>query len=66
MFQSTERKHWGVCAITTEKMSAYWQAETRQELPAFLQDLREQVKVGLANRGEDVAYTKNQREQGDD
>jgi hypothetical protein len=64
--QNTERKYWGVWAIAAENMSAYWQAETRQELSAFLQDLREQGQIGLANRGEDVVYTKNRREQGGD
>jgi hypothetical protein len=38
-------------------VSEFWQAEERSSVPEFLQDLREQGKIGLANYGESIHST---------
>jgi len=35
-------------------VSEYWHAEEDSNVPRFLQELREQGKIGLANNGEDI------------
>jgi hypothetical protein len=35
-------------------VSEYWHAESHSSVPEFLQELREQGKIGLANNGEGI------------
>jgi hypothetical protein len=52
-----ERPYWGVWAGAAKRMSEFWQAEESSRVPEFLQDLREQGKIGLANYGENIHST---------
>ena len=49
-----EKRYWGVWAEAAEQVSAYWQAQDHSTMPHYLQGLREQGKIGLANWGEQL------------
>jgi hypothetical protein len=40
-----------------KRVSEFWQSEERSSVPEFLQSLREQGKIGLANYGESIHST---------
>jgi hypothetical protein len=46
------KRFWGVWAAAAEKISEYWLAEQQSKGADFLHKLRDQGKVGLANRRE--------------
>ncbi len=48
------KKFWGVWAAAAEKVSEYWLAEQQSNGTDFLHKLRDQGKVGLANRREQL------------
>jgi hypothetical protein len=48
------KRFWGVWAEAAEKVSEYWQAEQQSIGAEFLHKLRDQGKIGLANRGEKI------------
>ena len=49
-----EKRHWGVWAEAAERVSAFWQAQDQSTITHFLQESREQGKIGLANWGEQI------------
>ena len=49
-----EKRYWGVWAEAAEQVSAYWQAQEQSTMTHYLQGLREQGKIGLANWGEQL------------
>jgi hypothetical protein len=49
-----EKRYWGVWAAAAEQVSVYWQAQEQSTMTHYLQGLREQGKIGLANRGEQL------------
>ena len=49
-----EKRYWGVWAEAAEQVSAYWQAQEHSTMSHYLQGLREQGKIGLANWGEQL------------
>ena len=52
MFNNHARQYWGVWAEAAKRVSEYWHAVEHANVQEFLQELREQGKIGLANRGE--------------
>jgi hypothetical protein len=48
------KRFWGVWAAAAERISEYWQAEQQSKGADFLHKLRDQGKVGLANRREKI------------
>jgi hypothetical protein len=52
MFNNQARQYCGVWAEAAKRVSEYWHAEEHANVQEFLQVLREQGKIGLANRGE--------------
>jgi hypothetical protein len=48
------KRFWGVWAAAAERVSEYWHAEQQSQGADFLHKLRDQGKVGLANRREKI------------
>jgi hypothetical protein len=53
-WRTCEGRFWGVWAEAAERVSEYWQAEEQSTGQKFLQELRDQGKIGLANCGEHI------------
>jgi len=56
MWGMKERRYWGVWAEAAEQVSAFWQAQEQSTMTHYLQELREQGKIRLANWGEQLDF----------
>jgi hypothetical protein len=54
MLEGKERQYWGIWAAAAKRVNEYWQAEASHQILSFPQQLREQGKIGLANRGKEI------------